>query len=375
MLKNKKKLRVLLALSIIPGFGCRRVFNLLKQTDDPEKIFHLGKRELRSVEGIGEASALSVLSFDDWDKVDHILNQTAQNGSNIITLADPEYPDLLKQIYDPPILFWIKGEAEVLSNPGVAVVGTRNTSPYGRKMAKKFTGELADKDLCIFSGLAYGIDAIAHRTALDHNAKTVAVLGSGIDNLYPRENAGLANDIVKSGGAVITEYPLGTNPDAGNFPVRNRIVSGMSLGVLVIESGIKGGSMITADLGLDQNREVFALPHPVVSPSGTGCNYLIKRGAAKLIQTVDDILDELPIGMDSDGNKSSVQENKKRDWRKEELDERSQKICETLEEKAYQVDVLSEKVGMDTSQLLVALLQLEMEGLVSQKAGKIFELQ
>ncbi|MFP8488937.1 DNA-processing protein DprA [Gracilimonas sp. Q87] len=348
---------------------------MIKHTNDPEKIFHLGKRELRSVEGIGEASALSVLSFDDWDKVNDILTHTVRNGSEIVTLADPEYPDLLKQIYDPPILFWIKGNAEILKHPGVAVVGTRNTSPYGRKMAKKFTGNLADKDLCIFSGLASGIDSIAHRTALEHNGKTVAVLGSGIDNLYPRENASLANDIVKSGGAVITEYPLGTKPDAGNFPVRNRIVSGMSLGVLVIESGIKGGSMITADIGLDQNREVFALPHPVLSPSGTGCNYLIKRGAAKLVQTVDDILEELPVGNDSDRNGSIVQEKKKKDWRKEILDERAKKICEILEEKAHQVDDLSDKVGMDTSQLLVTLLQLEMEDIVSQKAGKIFELK
>jgi DNA processing protein len=242
-------------------------------------------------------------------------------------------------------------------------------------MAGKFTGELAEKGLCIFSGLAHGIDAIAHKTALEHNARTVAVLGSGIDNLYPRKNAGLANEIVRSGGAVITEYPLGTNPDAGNFPVRNRIVSGMSLGVLVIESGVKGGSMITADLALDQNREVFAVPHPVLSPSGTGCNYLIKRGDAKLIQTVDDILMELPVGMDSETQIGSIQESKKRDWRIEDLDQRSQKICETLEDKAYQIDDLSDIVGIETSQLLVALLQLEMEGLVSQKAGKIFELK
>ena len=377
MLKNKKKLRVLLALSIIPGFGCRRVYNLIRYTKDPEKIFHLGKRELRSVEGIGEATALSVLAFNEWEKVDHILEQTEKNGSKIITLADPEYPDLLKQIYDPPVLFWIKGNAEALKQPGVAVVGTRNTSPYGRKMARKFTEDLAGQNLCIFSGLAHGIDSIAHQTALDNNTQTVAVLGSGIDNLYPRENAGLANDIVRSGGAVITEYPLGTNPDAGNFPVRNRIVSGMSLGVLVIESGIKGGSMITADLALDQNREVFALPHPVVSPSGTGCNYLIKRGAAKLVQTVDDIIEELPVDVNSESSSdgAKVQELNKKDWRKEDLDENSIKICKLLQRKPYQVDDLSEEVGMDTSQLLVALLQLEMEGLVSQKAGKIFELK
>lgn len=374
MQNNRKKLRVLVALSIIPGFGCRRVYNLIKQVEDPEEIFNISKRKLRSVEGIGEASALSLLSFDDWDKVDKIIADSDKSGSKIITIADAEYPPLLKQIYDPPVLFWMKGNPEALSKPGVAVVGTRNISGYGRSMAKKLTGELADQGLCIFSGLAYGIDAIAHKTALEHNAPTVAVLGSGIDNLYPQKNAGLANEIVKSGGAVITEFPLGAKPDAGNFPVRNRIVSGLSLGVLVIESGIKGGSMITADLGLDQNREVFAVPHSLGNPSGTGCNYLIKRGAAKLVQTVDDILDELPIEYASD-DKKSVQESSKPNWKEKELDELSVKICEALEAKPYQVDDLSEEIGINTSQLLVALLQLEMEAIVMQKAGKVFELK
>ncbi|MDR9418223.1 DNA-processing protein DprA [Gracilimonas sp.] len=374
MLKNKKKLRVLIALSIIPGFGCRRVYNLIRHIDDPEEIFNVGKRKLRTIEGIGEASALSLIAFDDWDKVDEILEATEKSGSNIITLADPEYPPLLKQIYDPPVLFWLKGNPEALSKPGMAVVGTRNTTAYGRNMAKKITGELADQGLCIFSGLAYGIDAIAHQAALDHGAPTVAVLGSGIDNLYPKKNAGLANSIVKNGGAVITEYPLGTKPDAGNFPVRNRIVSGMSLGVLVIESGIKGGSMITANVGLNQNREVFAVPHPLGNPSGTGCNYLIKRGAAKLVQTVDDILEELLVEYETEGE-TKIREAENENWRDKELDESSQKICELLEEKAYQIDDLSEKMKIDTSQLLVELLQLEMEDIVSQKAGKIFELR
>ncbi|WP_421775128.1 DNA-processing protein DprA [Gracilimonas sp.] len=369
--KKKKKHRVLVALSLIPGFGSRRIYKLLKNIDEPEEIFDLGKRKLRSVEGIGEASALSILSFDDWEKVDHLLEKTDKTGAEIITLADPEYPPLLKQIYDPPALFWIKGNPEALSKPGVAVVGTRNTSAYGRNMAKKLTGELAEQGLCIFSGLAYGIDSIAHQTAIEYEAPTVAVLGSGIDNLYPRKNADLANQIVKSGGAVITEFPLGTNPDAGNFPVRNRIVSGMSLGVLVVESGLKGGSMITADLGLDQNREVFAVPHPLGTPSGTGCNYLIKRGAAKLVQTVDDILEELPIEHSAE---SSVREEKKVSWRDKELDETAIKICEALEEKPYQVDDLSDAIGVNTSRLLVSLLQLEMDGVVLQKAGKNFEL-
>ncbi len=371
-MKKNQKLRVLVALSIIPGFGSRRVKELLKHIEEPEEIFNTGKRALRTIEGIGEASALSILSFKNWEKVDAIIAETENKGIKLVTLTDPDYPELLKQIYDPPVLFWMKGNPEALSQPGVAVVGTRNASPYGRKMATKLTGELADKGLSIFSGLAYGIDAIAHRTAIEHNAPTVAVLGSGIDNLYPQKHAKLANDIIASGGAVISEFPLGTNPDAGNFPVRNRIVSGMSLGVLVVESGIKGGSMITADLGLNQNREVFAVPHPLGSPSGTGCNYLIKRGAAKLVQTVDDILVELPIAHNEVQEPEDI---KKVNWRELNLEEHAAKVCEMLEKQAFQIDDLSEKTGIATGNLLVTLLQLEMDGIVQQKAGKVFELK
>tara|TARA_R110000868_G_scaffold410693_5_gene699864 strand:+ start:43510 stop:44640 length:1131 start_codon:yes stop_codon:yes gene_type:complete len=372
---NNNIKRTLLALSLISGLGSKRIKLLAKAIDDPSKIFKLSKTELRSVESIGEASALSILTFNKWDEVDHILKETGKNKSQIITIADPEYPTLLKQIYDPPALFWIKGNPEALSKTGVGVIGTRNATPYGKKMAEKLSKEMGEEGLCIFSGLAHGIDAISHKAALDVGALTVAVLGSGIDNLYPKENAALANRIVKEGGAVITEFPLGTNPDAGNFPVRNRIVSGMSLGVLVIESGIKGGSMITADLALDQNREVFAVPHSLDNLSGSGCNYLIKTGAAKLVQTVGDILEELPI---EQGDKASSPKNNLPDpklWRNEDLDDVSKKVCEFLELGEAQIDTISDELGLNTSQLLVILLQLEMKELVIQKVGKNFILK
>lgn len=373
-MQKNKTLRNLVALSIIPGLGARRLRHLLGDESKLERVFYLGKRELRSYEGLGEASALSILSFDEWDKVDAILSKTARIGAQIITISDPLYPPLLKQIYDPPILVWVQGNPESLSVPGVAVIGTRNATSYGKKQAARLTTELASRGLCIFSGLAFGIDATAHKAALEAGGTTVAVLGSGIDNLYPRKNAGVARDIVKSGGAVISEFPLGTNPDAGNFPVRNRIVSGLSLGVVVVESGIQGGSMITAELGLDQNREVFAVPHSLDSAAGTGCNYLIKKGAAKLVQTVDDILDELPLSV-SEGQDSKASGLPERtDWRALELDKESQKVCALLEEGQAQLDEISERTGISTSQLLVILLQLEMKGIVKQTAGKHFSL-
>ncbi len=375
-MQNKKILRNLVALTLTPGLGCRRVKHLILECENLENLFSLSKTELRSYEGLGEASALAILSFDEWDLVDQTIEETEKVGAQIITMADPAYPDLLKQIYDPPILFWLKGNPEALSKPGVGVIGTRNASTYGKKQAKELSTKLAEQGLCIFSGLAYGIDTIGHQSALDAGASTVAVLGSGIDNLYPKSNKGVANEIVQSGGAVISEFPLGTMPDKGNFPLRNRVVSGLSLGVLVVESGIKGGSMITAELALDQNREVFAVPHALDNPSGTGCNYLIKKGAAKLVQVVDDILVELPISFDN--NDQPIQEisaEEPKGWKQYDLDETGKKICESLEESAYQIDDLADHLNLDTSQLLVALLQLEMQDLVVQKAGKIFELR
>jgi DNA processing protein len=315
------------------------------------------------------------LSFNDWDKVDSLITETEKIGASIITLNDVEYPRLLKEIYDPPILFWIKGNPEALSKPGVAVVGTRNASTYGKKQAQKLSTKLATEGLCIFSGLAYGIDTIGHQAALNAKGTTVAVLGSGIDNLYPKSNTEIANQIVKSGGAVISEFPPGTIPDKGNFPLRNRVVSGLSLGVVVMESGIKGGSMITAELALDQNREVFAVPHPLGNPSGTGCNYLIKKGAAKLVQVVDDILVELPVEYDSDKKAPRIEETGVQGWREYDLDDLSVKICEELEKKAVQIDDLADSLEKNTSEILVALLQLEMQDLITQKAGKIFEMR
>jgi DNA processing protein len=373
-MQNKSILRNLVALTLIPGLGSKRVRHLVQECKDLENLFSFSKTQLRSFEGVGEASALGILSFKDWDQVDAILEQTKRIGAQIITIADPEYPSLLKEIYDPPILFWIKGNAEALSKPGVAVIGTRNASTYGKKQAERLSTQLAEEGLCIFSGLAYGIDTIGHQSALKAGSPTVAVLGSGIDNLYPKSNADVANQIVKSGGAVISEFPPGTMPDKGNFPLRNRVVSGLSLGVVVMESGIKGGSMITAELALDQNREVFAVPHPLGNPSGTGCNYLIKKGAAKLVQVVEDILVELPINFESGSAKIAFEESKTSSWREYELDDLSKRICEELEKNIYQIDDLADNLNINISQLLVALLQLEMQDLVTQKAGKVFEL-
>src|SRR5690554_232523 len=374
-MQNKNSLRNIVALSLVPGLGAHKIRQFTRSAEHIEKVFSYSKRKLRTFDNIGEASALGILTFDGWNEVDNILNKTEKAGAKIITICDPEYPELLKQIYSPPVLFWMKGNPEALNMPSVAVIGTRNPSLYGKKQAAKLSGELATEGLCIVSGLAYGIDGIAHQATLDAGGTTVAVLGSGIDNIYPHKHVPIVKEIIKSGGAVISEFPLGAKPDAGNFPVRNRIVSGMSLGVLVIESGMQGGSMITAELGLDQNREVFAIPHNLDNLSGSGGNYLIKRGTAKLVQVVDDILVELSLTRHQENVVQETEFPKKQKWRELELDKLSSSICEVLETKSMQIDDLSDHLSVPTSKLLVALLQLEMADIVQQQAGKIFDLK
>ncbi|NGP77170.1 DNA-protecting protein DprA [Balneolaceae bacterium YR4-1] len=345
----------------------------MQKVDHPQDIFRLNTQELISIDGIGPVVANAIQKFNNWDEVDKLLSQTEVCGASIISFRDNNYPALLKEIFDPPILLWVKGDPAILDLPGVAVIGTRRATSYGIRKAKEFTADLTAQHLTVVSGLAYGVDAIAHRTTIENGGKTVAVLGSGIDTIYPGKHKDLAKDIWESGGAVISEFPPGTKPDAGNFPVRNRIVSGLTLGTLVIESGLEGGSMITARSALDQNREVFAIPHSLDNENGRGCNAIIKRGWGKLVQHIDDILDELTVTRVREDQEPRIQ---KRNWEMAELDEVSGTICRVLHESTYpiHIDDLSEKLEMPTFRLLPKLLELEMMDCVRQIAGKKFEL-
>ena len=363
---REKSLKELIALTLIPGLGNRKVQSLLDSFGDASEVFKQSKRSLLRVEGIGEASALGILSFKDWDRVKQILNRTNEIGAELLTYSSSNYPPHLKRIYDPPLLLWVKGNPSILQSKGIAVVGTRSPSGYGKRIAELLTKDLIHQQLTIISGLAYGIDTIAHQTTVEHAGNTIAVLGSGIDVIYPWRNSNLANKIIETGGAVISEFPPGSKPDAGNFPIRNRIVSGLSLGVLVIESGVQGGSLITAELALDQGREVFSVPHTMENVKGNGCNYLIKSGQAKLVQGVHDIMDELPVDAKPGNYSKNIGEISK-------LDDVAKAICNHLESSEYSVDELAELMNMQTSSVLVQLLELEMNGLIRQKAGKVFK--
>jgi DNA processing protein len=374
MLKKRNHYRALLALKRVPELGLRRIKLLLDalEENDATGVFEMGIPELLKIEGIGEQSANNLINFSDWDLVDRDLDFTERIGANLVSITDDHYPNLLKHIYDPPILLWFKGDSNVLSSDGLAVIGTRNPSKYGVKQAANWTEAIVNAGLTVNSGLAYGIDSVAHHTAVKAGGKTIAVLGSGIDVIYPSRNRRIVSEMLEKGSVILTEYLPGTAPDAVNFPERNRIVSGMSHGVVVIESGIKGGSMITARSALDQNREVFVVPHPLDHATGEGCNYLIRTGQGKLIQTMADILVEISAGT-IHGSEIKVNYPKKK-WTMMSLDEELTAICKLLEEEELHIDQISGKTGLPTYKILPQLLNLELEGAVKQKAGKYFEL-
>ena len=373
-MKRRNHYRALLALQQVPELGLRRIKLLLDKTgvENASDIFKLKMHDLLRIDGFGRYVVQNILDFKNWRKVDEILEKTEKTGADFVSIDDAEYPNLLRHIYDPPILLWIKGNRKALNLDGVAVIGTRRPGKYGVNQVGVWVKKLVENGLCINSGLAYGIDAIAHREALQASGKTVAVLGSGIDVIYPAKNSSLVHRMIEKGGAVITEYPPGTPPDAVNFPERNRIVSGMSHGVLVIESGIKGGSMITARSALDQNREVFVVPHMLNYTGGEGCNYLIKSGQGKLIQTISDILDEISVHTGNQSETSSEPVAKK--WESMDLNEESKLICKLLQEGEVHIDQISEKTGKPVYTLQSVLLDLEMKGAIKQKAGKYFQL-
>ncbi|MBI4811165.1 MAG: DNA-protecting protein DprA [Ignavibacteriales bacterium] len=285
----------------------------------------------------------------------------------VLTFWDNQYPELLKRIYDPPSYLFVDGDVIDTDKYSIAIVGTRTPSEYGTMMTEKLTQEFTKLGLTIVSGLARGIDTIAHSTVLKSNGRTLAVIGSGLDVIYPPENKSMSRKI-SSHGAVITEYAMETKPDAVNFPRRNRIISGVSLGTLVIETDVDGGAMITANTALDQNREVFALPGSVSSKRSRGCHALIKEGRAKLVESVDDILAELSFKLKPILKKSPRTESKP----PPDVTIFEKSILDALSDTPSHIDVITELTKLSISDVLVNLLSLEFKGLIKQLPGKMF---
>ncbi len=355
----------------VDRIGPAKFKNLLSKFKSTENILSANFDLLAGTEGIGTNIAKKIQSIKHKrnavrEFVLKELEKLDKLGAAIITILDQEYPYLLKKIFDPPVILYIKGNFAEEDNYPIAIVGTRQPTSYGKVQAEKIAGELASQNITIVSGMARGIDTIAHSKALKNGGRTIAVIGSGLDVIYPPENKKLFQEITER-GAVISEFYLGTKPDAVNFPRRNRIISGISLGTVVIETGIKGGAMQTAEFSLDQNREVFAVPGNLGVRQSEGTNLKIMRSEAKLIRSAEDILDELQLKL-----KPVVGKNIPKP--EVELNFFEEKIMAALKSEPVHIDQIASIAELSTSDCLVHLLTLEFKGMIKQMPGKVFLL-
>ena len=346
-----------LRLTLIPGIGGETQRKLLAAFGLPEAVFAAGRLAARSVAG---DRADLLFDFDNGDAVDRAIAWSEQPGQHIITLADAGYPPALLEIPDPPNVLYVRGNIALLHRRGLAIVGSRNATPQGMQTAEAFGKALAGRGLSIVSGLALGIDAAAHRGALAAGGDTVAVIGTGADRIYPARNRELALAIAEQ-GAIVSEFPLGTPVMAANFPRRNRIISGLSRGVLVVEAAPESGSLITARLAAEQGREVFAIPGSIHSPVARGCHQLIKQGA-KLVETAADILDELGEDASPPTTPGHAPAN-----------EPESALLAALGHDPCPLDDLVERTGSSAELLLPELLDLELSGLVAALPGNRYQ--
>src|SRR5580698_2317035 len=365
-----------LALSLTQGLGPSRIKKLIEHFGTAERVFHASLTELEAT-GMRAVSAQSLATGKSLELAQQECAKVVEAGAKVVALSDPEYPSRLKEIYDPPVILFVKGNVEVLAEPGIAMVGTRHPTPYGTGMAERLSTDLAARGLVIISGLARGIDTASHRGAIAAKGRTVAVLGTGIDIMYPKENTRLTEQIIALGGALITEFPVGTPPTPQNFPIRNRIISGMSVGVLVVEAAEYSGTRITSRLALEQNRDVYAVPGNVTNKNSWGPNTLIKQGA-KLVATWEDVWEELPAevqeALSSRQNESPEPETASL-FPDDVTAPHEKKILKLLKaDDSTHIDQLVELLEneMSPSEIFAALFELELNGKIRQLPGKNF---
>jgi len=365
-----------IALNMTPGVGPRAATKLLERFGSADAVFQARRTELESLR-LKPETIESILKREFEEKAIQELEKVKALGGDVLILDDGSYPAMLREIADPPITLYVKGEWQAcLDQPCVAVIGSRMCSTYGENASEMLARDLASRGICIVSGLARGIDAAAHKGAIRGSGKTVAVLGTGIDNVYPRENTRLVKEILDSGGAVVTQFPLGTPPLKDNFPYRNRIISGLSLSVLIVEASERSGSLITARLATEQNREVMAVPGNITSGNSYGTNYLIKAGA-KLVQQWQDVVAELPSEIaasilppriDQQTNGHSPQQQ---DLMPADLNENEKRIWPLLPvDDSIHIDVLLETSGLSFGDLNSALVALDIRDLIRVLPGK-----
>jgi DNA processing protein len=366
-----------LALALTPSLGPSRCRRLVEHFGNTNAVFAASLTELEAA-GLPAAAAQSIALGKSAELAQEEMVRAASVAAQIVTLDDPAYPPLLKQIYDPPVALYVRGDPAILSVPGIGVVGTRHPTPYGLGMAERLACDLSARGIIIISGMARGVDTAAHRGAIAAKAKTAAVFGTGIDVLYPRENSRLADQILALGGALVTEFPVGSFAAPQNFPIRNRIISGMSVGVLVVEAGEYSGTRITARCALEQNRELFAVPGNVTNRNSWGPNTLIKQGA-KLTATWEDVWEDLPndVRLKLDSGRASASEPGATAslFQSEAVSPHERKVLALLKpDESTHIDEIVERLEgeMSSSEIFAALFELELNGKIRQLPGKNF---
>jgi DNA processing protein len=366
-----------LSLSLTTGLGPTKARKLVEHFGSAEAVFHASLTELEGT-GIKAVSAQAIATGKSAELAREEIARAAGASVTIVSSEDASYPARLKEIYDPPLVLYVRGDPEVLTRPGIAMVGTRHPTPYGSGMAERLAYDLAGQGLVIISGMARGVDTASHRGAITAKGKTVAVLGTGVDVIYPKENSRLAEQILALGGCLISEFAMGTFAAPQNFPIRNRILSGMSVGVLVVEAAEYSGTRITARCALEQNRDVFAVPGNVTNKNSWGPNTLIKQGA-KLVATWEDVWEDLPaevklaltpLASPESGGASSASL-----FPDEGLPPHEKRLLSLLKaDEATHIDELVERLEneMSSSEIFAALFELELTGKVRQMPGKNF---
>ncbi len=363
---DSSELQRWLALLTVPNIGPVRYMSLVRHFGSPRKVLAASRAELAGLPDIGPVTASNLKGQVSWDQAEKQAGLIKQHGVNLITFRDDDYPKNLLAIYDPPPFLFVKGELSGRDQNAVAIVGSRSASAYGKRITESIARELARRGITVVSGMARGIDSIGHLSALKEKGRTLAVFGSGLDVIYPPENGKLAERI-SSSGALLSEFPMGTMPEKPNFPRRNRLISGLSLGVVVVEAGAKSGALVTAGCALEQNREVFAIPGNLGAKTSEGTNSLIKQGA-KLVTSVQDILEELKIGT-SGGGPSSPDGAEERI---SQLSDKETNVYRLISDEAHHIDKIAASASVSVSDALSLLLSLELKGLVKQLSGKMF---
>ena len=351
-----------IALNLVPFLGPVNVRRLLRVLGSPDRILVASRNELSAVEGLSQEIVDSIISWESRVDLQREMSRVREFGAAILTLDDAEYPRQLREIHDPPTVLYVWGKLEPRDCHAIGVVGSRRTSHYGLECAKKISYQIAYAGLTVVSGLARGIDSAAHQGALAAKGRTVAVLGAGLNHLYPPENQALAEKIVAS-GAVVTEFPMETTPDRQTFPMRNRIISGWGFGLLVVEAGYNSGALISASQAAEQGRNLYAIPGPINRPTSQGTNRLIQQGA-KLVMSVEDILEDMQVLFPAS---PELARSKPPDLEGDLL-----LVYEAITSQETQIDKIIERSRLGAGAATAALLQLEMQHLVKQLPGKYF---